>query len=112
MKAGKYQDYQKQSRKTWGPVDVAHPITYPTLGLLNEAGELAGKVKKILRDKNKHITPEDKAALKAELGDVLWYFAQICNELDLTIEEVAEYNLDKLADRQQRGVIQGDGDNR
>lgn len=112
MKAGKYKDYQKQSRQTWGPVDVAHPITYPTLGLLNEAGELAGKVKKILRDKNKEISPADRDALKAELGDVLWYFAQICNELDLTIEEVAEYNLDKLASRQARGVIHGDGDNR
>lgn len=112
MKAGKYQDYQKQSRQTWGPVDVAHPITYPTLGLLNEAGELAGKVKKILRDKNKEISPEDKKALIGELGDVLWYFAQICNELDITIEEVAEKNLDKLADRQNRGVLKGDGDDR
>ena len=93
-------------------MDVSHPITYPTLGLLNEAGELAGKVKKILRDKNKEITQADKDGLKGELGDVLWYFTQICNELDLSIEEVAEYNLDKLADRQKRGVIKGEGDNR
>jgi NTP pyrophosphatase (non-canonical NTP hydrolase) len=80
------------------------------LGLANEAGELAGKVKKIFRDKGGMIGAEDRAALKGELGDVLWYLAQICTELDLTLEEVAQANLDKLFSRLERGQIGGEGD--
>lgn len=102
--------YQQQSRKTWNLVHTDHPIVYPTLGLVNEAGEVAGKVKKIFRDKGGKIGEEERQALKGELGDVLWYLAQICTELDLTLEEVAAYNLEKLFDRLERGVIRGDGD--
>ncbi|KAA3646136.1 MAG: nucleotide pyrophosphohydrolase [Chloroflexi bacterium] len=104
--------YQEQSRKTWSLIHTDHPIVYPTLGLTNEAGELAGKVKKIFRDKDGVISPEDRAELKKELGDVLWYLAQICTELDLSLEEVAEANLAKLFSRLERGVIGGDGDDR
>lgn len=88
------------------------PIVYPTLGLINEAGEVAGKIKKIFRDREGNITEEDRQALKQELGDVLWYLTQICTELDLTLEEVAQANLDKLFSRLARGKIRGDGDNR
>lgn len=102
--------YQQQSRKTWNLVHTDHPIVYPTLGLVNEAGEVAGKVKKIFRDKGGQIGEEERQALKGELGDVLWYLTQICTELGLTLEEVAAYNLEKLLDRLERGVIQGDGD--
>lgn len=105
-------DYQTQSRKTWQLVHVDHPIVYPTLGLANEAGELAGKVKKIFRDKGGLIGDDDRAALKGELGDVLWYLAQICTELDLTLEEVAQANLEKLFSRLERGQIGGEGDTR
>jgi NTP pyrophosphatase (non-canonical NTP hydrolase) len=104
--------YQRESRKTWSLIHTDHPIVYPTLGLVNEAGELAGKVKKIFRDKGGVIGEEDRQALKGELGDVLWYFTQICTELDLTLEEVAEANLEKLFSRLERGKIRGDGDNR
>ncbi len=104
--------YQRESRKTWSLIHTDHPIVYPTLGLVNEAGELAGKVKKIFRDKGGMINEEDRQALKGELGDVLWYFAQICTELDLTLEEVAEANLEKLFSRLERGKIRGEGDNR
>jgi NTP pyrophosphatase (non-canonical NTP hydrolase) len=104
--------YQTQSRKTWQLVHVDHPIVYPTLGLANEAGELAGKVKKIFRDKGGVISEADRAALKGELGDVLWYLAQICTELDLTLEEVAAANLEKLFSRLERGQIRGEGDTR
>lgn len=104
--------YQTQSRKTWQLIHVDHPIVYPTLGLANEAGELAGKVKKIFRDKGGVISDEDRAALKGELGDVLWYLAQICTELDLTLEEVAAANLEKLFSRLERGQIGGEGDTR
>ncbi len=112
MKTKKYEDYQKESRKTWMRVKTDHPITYPTIGLANEVGEVIGKIKKILRDKNGIISKEDKIALCDELGDVLWYFTQICTELGLTLEEVAEKNLDKLFSRKKRGKIHGEGDNR
>lgn len=104
--------YQRESRKTWSEIATDHPIVYPTLGLANEVGEVAGKIKKIFRDRGGVITDADRAALKQELGDVLWYFTQICTELDLTLEEVAEANLEKLFSRQARGVIGGDGDTR
>jgi NTP pyrophosphatase (non-canonical NTP hydrolase) len=104
--------YQRESRKTWSEIATNHPIVYPTLGLTNEVGEVAGKIKKIFRDRGGVITDDDRAALKQELGDVLWYFTQICTELDLTLEEVAGANLEKLFSRKARGVIGGDGDTR
>ena len=107
-----FNTYQVQSRKTWGLIKTDHPIVYPTLGLANEAGEVAGKIKKIFRDKGGVISEEDRQALKYELGDVLWYLTQICTELDLTMEEVAEANISKLFDRLDRGTIGGDGDKR
>src|SRR5215207_8633499 len=107
-----FDTYQTESRKTWGVIAVDHPIVYPTLGLANEAGEVAGKIKKIFRDKGGVIGPADREALKHELGDVLWYLTQICTELDLTLEEVAAANLEKLFSRQARGQIRGEGDDR
>ena len=104
--------YQEEARKTWQPVDTAHYIVYPALGLADEAGEVAGKVKKIMRDHDGYISLEDRDALKYELGDVLWYLTQIATELGLSMEEVATANIAKLADRQRRGVINGNGDNR
>jgi NTP pyrophosphatase (non-canonical NTP hydrolase) len=112
MKLQSFDEYQAQSRKTWGLIHVDHPIVYPTLGLANEAGEVAGKVKKIFRDKGGLISEEDRQALKCELGDVLWYLTQICTELDLSLEEVAEANLTKLFSRLERGQIRGEGDHR
>src|SRR5215831_11954039 len=105
-----FETYQRESRKTWNLVATDHPIVYPTLGLANEVGEVAGKVKKIFRDKGGQISEEDRRALKGELGDVLWYLTQICTELDLTLEEVARANLEKLFSRQERGQIRGEGD--
>jgi NTP pyrophosphatase (non-canonical NTP hydrolase) len=107
-----FQTYQRESRKTAQPVSCDHSITYPTLGLVNEAGEFAGKIKKIFRDKNGVISEEDRQALKGELGDVLWYLTQLCTELNLTLEEVADANIQKLFSRLERGVIGGSGDER
>ncbi len=104
--------YQKESRKTGGVVPTDHPIVYPTLGLVNEAGEVAGKVKKIFRDKDGVISESDREAIKGELGDVLWYLAAICTELDLRLEDVAAANLEKIFSRLERGVLGGDGDTR
>jgi NTP pyrophosphatase (non-canonical NTP hydrolase) len=108
----KHGSYQEESRKTYSDIPTNDFIVYPTLGLVNEAGEFAGKIKKIFRDKGGNFSSEDKAALKGELGDVLWYLTQICTNLGFTLEEVAEENLDKLFSRLERGKIQGDGDNR
>ena len=107
-----FNDYQQKSRKTAGYPAIGHPVIYPTLGLVNEAGEVAGKIKKVFRDKGGEISAETRSALKAELGDVLWYIAQVCTELDLSLDEVAEYNIEKLYDRLARGKIRGDGDDR
>jgi len=107
-----FNDYQRESRKTANYPAIRHPVIYPTLGLVNEAGEVAGKIKKVFRDKGGEISEETMSALKAELGDVLWYIAQVCTELDLPLDEVAEYNIEKLYSRLERGTIRGDGDER
>ena len=107
-----FNDYQSKSRKTAKYPAIGHPVIYPALGLVNEAGEVAGKIKKVFRDKDGLINEETRQALKAELGDVLWYIAQVATELDLSMDEIAEYNIAKLYDRLERGRIQGDGDNR
>jgi NTP pyrophosphatase (non-canonical NTP hydrolase) len=107
-----FNTYQRESRKTWSLIHTDHAIVYPTLGLVNEAGEVAGKVKKIFRDKGGQISEQDREALKHELGDVLWYLTQICTELDLTLQQVAETNIDKLFSRLERNQIRGEGDQR
>jgi NTP pyrophosphatase (non-canonical NTP hydrolase) len=107
-----FSDYQTKSRKTAIYPSIGHPVVYPTLGLTNEAGEVAGKIKKIFRDKAGEFNPAEREALKGELGDVLWYLAQVCTELEISLDEVAEHNLEKLFSRQERGKIGGEGDNR
>lgn len=87
-------------------------VAYAVLGLSNEAGEVGGKLKKVWRDFNGHLTNEKKAEIAAELGDVLWYVAATASEIGYTMEEIAQYNLDKLFSRQERGVIGGSGDTR
>ena len=107
-----FTDYQQKARVTAKYPVIGHGVIYPTLGLTNEAGEVAGKIKKIFRDKDGVIGEAEKDALKAELGDVLWYLAQVATELDLSLDEIAEANIAKLLDRQARNKINGDGDNR
>ena len=107
-----FNDYQTKARATAKYPVIGHGVIYPTLGLVNEAGEVAGQIKKVFRDKGGDINPETREALKAELGDVLWYIAQVATELDLSLDEIAESNIAKLYDRLERGKIGGDGDNR
>jgi NTP pyrophosphatase (non-canonical NTP hydrolase) len=85
-------------------------VDYCIHGLTNEAGEVAGAWKKYLR--GDYGIEEARDKVKKEVGDVLWYVSQICTEINLTLGEVMQANLDKLADRQQRGVIAGSGDTR
>jgi NTP pyrophosphatase (non-canonical NTP hydrolase) len=96
--------YQKAARRT---AIYTEPIYYPTLGLCGEAGEVAEKIKKYMRDG----VLNDKEVAK-ELGDVLWYIANLAEDLGYDLAEIADMNLEKLADRQSRGVIKGSGDNR
>ena len=107
-----FSDYQAKARDTAQYPDIGHRVIYPTLGLANEAGEVAGKIKKIFRDKGGVIGTSELQALDAELGDVLWYLAQVATELGLSLDEIADHNITKLLDRKSRGAIQGDGDNR
>ena len=104
--------YQQQSRATARYPDAGSNPIYPTLGLCGEAGEVADKVKKVIRDQGGSFSPEVIEALKLELGDVLWYVAQLATELGLDLEVIAQANLDKLSSRAARNVIAGDGDNR
>jgi NTP pyrophosphatase (non-canonical NTP hydrolase) len=107
-----FQAYQQQSRTTARYPDAGSNPIYPTLGLCGEAGEVADKVKKVIRDRDGRFTPDVVEALKLELGDVLWYVAQLATELGLDLDAVAVANLDKLASRAARNVIAGDGDHR
>src|SRR5438128_11701748 len=102
-----FDEYQQESRRTWNLVHTDHPIVYPTLGLVNEAGEVAGKVKKIFRDRQGVITDADREALTLELGDVLWYLSELSTRLGIRLEDIAERNIAKIADRASRGVLGG-----
>lgn len=87
-------------------------IIYPTLGMAGEAGEVADKVKKVIRDNEQEFTAEKKTEIMKEIGDVLWYCATLSHDLGYTLEEVAQYNVDKLRSRKVRNMIGGSGDNR
>ena len=105
-----FNDYQKQAMST--RVKGTVPVVYPVLGLNGEAGEIAEKLKKIIRDNGGEITNEVTAAFGMELGDVLWYVAALAEDLGLPLELIAQANLDKLTSRKERDVVQGEGDER
>ena len=105
-------EYQQMARRTAIYPDAGSNMVYPTLGLAGEAGEVAEKVKKVIRDKGGQFDDDTRLAICKELGDVLWYVAQIASELNLDLSNVAQQNLDKLADRAKRGKIKGNGDDR
>ncbi len=92
--------------------EFARQVAYLALGVTGEAGEVAEKVKKILRDDEGSISDEKKEELKKELGDVLWYLSQMARMLGYSFEDVAQTNIDKLWNRHKRDVIKGEGDNR
>ncbi len=104
-------EYQRRSRST-AKYPRTEALTYPSLGLAGEAGEFADHAKKVIRDDGGEVTPERREAMAKELGDVLWYVAQLASELDLELEQIAQDNLEKLASRMERGVLSGSGDER
>jgi len=107
-----FEEYQKESRKTAIYPNKDNNFVYPVLGLAGEVGEVAEKVKKVFRDDGGVISDERKVALKGELGDVLWYVAQLATELGLSLEDVAKGNIEKLFSRKERGTLKGSGDTR
>ena len=118
-----FNDYQKKAHETAdypkgnivdlkGGYENRINYIYPALGLAEEAGEVAGKYAKAVRDNAGVIDEERKQEIIKELGDVLWFVAELCTTLDVALSDVAQKNLDKLASRKERGVIHGSGDNR
>ena len=117
----KLDEYQKRAMTTC--TDSSHNFAYMMLNLVGEIGELSSKIAKRIRkgydsiDENNIISvvpasQEDIAELRKEAGDILWQLSGLCNVMGWSLEDVAQENLDKLADRQKRNVIVGEGDNR
>ena len=107
-----FEEYQKRSRKTAIYPNKGNNFVYPVLGLVGESGEVAEKIKKVLRDNGGIVDETRKEEIKKELGDVLWYLAQIATELDISLNEVARLNVEKLESRMERNKLHGSGDNR
>ena len=107
----KLNDYQKMALET-AIYPHEYKVIYPALGMAGEAGEVADKVKKIIRDNSSKINNEKALEIAKEIGDVLWYCATMANDLGFDLETIAKMNYEKLRSRQQRGVISGNGDNR
>ncbi|MFH0804601.1 MAG: nucleoside triphosphate pyrophosphohydrolase family protein [Patescibacteria group bacterium] len=105
-------EYQSRARATALYPDVGSNYIYPVLGLVGEAGELANKVKKISRDHGGVLDDGQKQAIAEELGDTLWYVANLAAELGILLDTVASRNLEKLSSRKHRGTLHGVGDNR
>ncbi len=99
-------EYQSLAAKT-AIHNSTHAVLYPALGLAGEAGEVANKVKKMIRDGN-----FDRQGIAAEIGDVLWYVAALSRDLNLDLHDIALANLAKLYDRKSRGTLSGSGDKR
>lgn len=105
-------DYQRAAMRTARAKDAPDEFMHLVLGLVGEAGEIAEKVKKLVRDKNSDLAQLDRDDMASELGDVLWYTAVLADFLGLSLDDVAQRNVDKLADRQRRNVLSGSGDTR
>jgi NTP pyrophosphatase (non-canonical NTP hydrolase) len=105
-------EYQSRALETAIYPNQGQNFIYPALGLVGEAGEVAEKVKKIIRDGDGFLTDTDKEKIAKELSDVCWYVAVLAHEIDYSLDEIFEINLAKLASRKERGVISGSGDDR
>lgn len=108
-------DYQDQAAQTaiypGANTGSALALAYVGLGL-GEAGEVQGKIKKILRDDQGVLTDQARIALAKEAGDLLWYVARLASEIEMPLEVIASINLDKLSSRAERGTLTGSGDDR
>lgn len=108
-----FDEYQQQAKTTL--ISYPDPLmdkTIMVLGISGEAGEIVEKWKKLLAYRDGELTPEDKAEMAKEIGDVLWYLSVFADMLDLSMDDIATQNAAKLASRKKRGVQKGAGDNR
>lgn len=103
-------EYQEHALST--AADRTHEFFHRVLGLVGETGEIAEKVKKLIRDHDSNMDKLDREDMKKELGDVLWYVATLADYLGLSLDDVAAHNVAKLQSRKARGVLGGSGDNR
>ena len=107
-----FNDYQKEAHAfAVYPQDVPKTL-YLQNAISEELGEMAGQIKRVYRQDGGQLTESRKESIKREMGDMLWYMAEQCTNLGLTLQDVAETNISKLSDRKNRNVIIGDGDNR
>lgn len=106
-----FDEYQKIARST-AVYDNDLGIIYTALGLAGEAGEVVEHIKKMVRDSNRIPTPERRDAIRKELGDVLWYVANMASDLEISLDDVVQTNIAKITDRKTRGVVHGAGDDR
>lgn len=104
-------EYQDLAGRTAIYPNRGNNLFYPALGL-GEVGEIQNQIKKVYRDDNGILTDSRKKEIFKECGDVLWYLSTLCDECGFSLQEVAEANIEKLLSRQERGVLQGSGDNR
>lgn len=109
-----FNEYQEKAASTaiYKEGNEGRELFYVALGLAGEAGEFAGEVSKLIRDDKGKLTEDRKNKLISEAGDIFWFLAQTCTELGITMQEVAQANLDKLASRKERGVLNGSGGTR
>lgn len=107
-----FEEYQEETNKYAVYPDKGKNFVYPVLGLSGETGEVAEKIKKVIRDKGGVIDAENKELIKKELGDILWYVSQLATELELSLDDVAKNNINKIKSRRERDKIGGSGDNR
>ena len=112
MKLKDFDSYQKACRKTAVYPKIGKNFVYPVFGLVGETGEVAEKIKKIFRDDKGRLTEGKRQEIAKELGDVMWYMAQLSTELGLKLSDVVKANLEKLSSRKLRGKLHGSGDNR
>lgn len=107
-----FNTYQKKARETAIYPNMGNEFSYPALGLVGEAGEIANKLKKVIRDNGGCLTDDVRSAVSDEIGDCLWYIAQLATEMGYDLESIAQGNVSKLASRKERGTLTGSGDNR
>jgi NTP pyrophosphatase (non-canonical NTP hydrolase) len=107
-----FDEYQQQARKTAIYPNLGNNFVYPTLGLCGEAGEVAEKIKKVLRDDGGVISTQKRKEIAFELFDIIWYIANLATELGLSLDTMAQENLSKLLDRKKRNVLKGSEDDR
>jgi NTP pyrophosphatase (non-canonical NTP hydrolase) len=107
-----FDKYQQLCLKSSIHSKTKHGYIIPALGVTGEAGEVADKIKKVLRDDNGKISTAKRNEISKEIGDMLWYTSMLCTEIGLKLSDVIKLNLEKIAYRSKENKIHGSGDNR